>query len=358
MVRTELRDAPSYEPVIPVEELARRAGMAVSDVLKLDANENPFGTSAAVMEAVAAVESYAIYPDPAQVTLRAAIGEYVGVPAEQIVVGAGADELIELSMRALVGAGERALSFPPTFGMYSFLAGIHGIPLDAVERRDDFRIDMDAALAAIGEATSLVVVTSPNNPSGTPLTEDELEALLATGVTVLVDEAYAEYAGSSYVGWMAKRARLIVLRTFSKWAGLAGLRVGYGVFPPSVAEALMRVKQPYSINGAAEVAVMAALANRAELDAQAAAVVEERGALFAALTEIPWLEPYPSSANFILCKVEGGQGKALYEALARRGVFVRFYSSERLRGFVRFSVPRPDQHATLVERIIDAHGDL
>ena len=360
-VQPHLTALPGYEPVTPVDQLAARAGVDVADVLKLDANENPFGASAAVQRAIAAYGGWSVYPDPLQLDLRAALAGYAGVTPERVVGGAGSDELIELTVRALVGPGQRVLSCPPTFGMYRFLCDVAAVPLDEVERRPDFRVDLEAVLAAIRPETALVILASPNNPSGTPLGDDELAALLGSGPTIAIDEAYGEYAGASALDRFGDHPRLIVFRTFSKWAGLAGLRAGYGVFHAELAAALLRIKQPYNVNLAADVAMRAAIDAKEELLAQAARVVEERGALARDIAALGWLKPYPSSANFLLCTVAGGPpdaGARLQAALAARGVFVRYFGTPRLRDCVRISCPRPDQHDALMTHLREAGAAL
>ncbi len=355
-IRASLLALPPYEAVEPVEELARRAGLDPAEVLKLDANENPFGTVAWVQEAIARCDRYAVYPDPLQSEVRGAIAGYAGAPMDRVVAGAGSDELLDLAVRVLVGPGERVLVCPPAFDMYRFVAEVQGLAVDAVERRDDFSIDIERVEATVTEATSLIMLASPNNPTGNALSPEELRALLATGATVLVDEAYGEFAGSSFIPWVEEEPRLIVLRTFSKWAGLAGLRIGYGVFPEGVAEVLLRAKPPYSVNRAAEAAVLAALEARDELEERVRTIVAERETLFRELSALGWLRPYPSAANFLLCEVRSSQpgapdGLALREALAQRGVFVRYFSTPRLRNCVRISVPRPEQTPVLMERL-------
>ncbi|MEE9278516.1 MAG: aminotransferase class I/II-fold pyridoxal phosphate-dependent enzyme, partial [Dehalococcoidia bacterium] len=262
------------------------------------------------------------------------------------------------TLRVLVSRSESVLICPPTFGMYRFVAEVNGAPVTAVERREDFSIDVEAVRAAVTERTALIIVASPNNPTGNVLSAEELSALLATGATVVVDEAYGEFAGSSFIGQMGEQARLVVLRTFSKWAGLAGLRVGFGVFPPSVAEVLLRIKQPYNVNRAAEAAALSALAQPAELEQQVRTIAAARDELSAQLSDLGWLRPYPSAANFLLCEVQGGAAPALQEALARRGVFVRHFSTPRLEGCLRISVPRPDQTPSLLERLRAAGAEL
>ena len=314
-----------------------------------------------MQRAIAEYRGWSVYPDPLQLDLRAALAGYAGVTPERVVAGAGSDELIELTVRALVGPGQRVVSCPPTFGMYRFLCDVAAIPLDEVERGPDFGIDVEAVLAAIRPETALVILASPNNPSGTPLCDDELAALLDSGATIAVDEAYGEYAGTSALERFGGHPRLIVVRTFSKWAGLAGLRAGYGVFHPDLASVLLRIKQPYNVNLAAEVAMRAAIDAKAELLAQAAQVVEERGALARDIAALGWLTPYPSSANFLLCAVEGGApgaGARLHAALAERGVFVRYFGAPRLRGCVRVSCPRPDQHEALMTHLRAAGAGL
>ena len=357
-IRPELAALPGYEPVEPVAVLAQRLGLDPATVLKLDANENPFGTPVAVQQAIADAGDYAVYPDPAQRELRDGLARHVDVDAGRIVAGAGSDELIDLTLRALAAPGQRVLVCPPTFGMYGFLCDLHGIERDEVEREDDFSLDLDAVIAAVTDQTALILLASPNNPTGNALSDAELEALLATGTTVVVDEAYAEFSGRSHLSWVLQHPRLIVLRTFSKWAGLAGLRVGFGVFPSSVAQVLMSIKQPYSINVAGELAALAALAQADDYRAQIDALVAARNDLAARLHEFTWIQPAPSDANFLLCRVDGetdgtrSTGASLQDALAQEGVFVRYFDSpERLRGYIRISLPRPDQLDDLVQRL-------
>ena len=357
-IRSQLLRVPGYEPVEPLETLARRLGMEPRDVLKLDANENPFGPSPTVAAALARFDGYAVYPDPAQTRIREAIAAYAGAPAERIVAGAGSDELIDLTLRCLAGTGEHVINCPPTFGMYGFLGEVLGVPVVEVERDARFGVDVEAVRAAVTPQTAAIVLASPNNPTGNGLSDAEIDALLGSGATVVLDEAYSEFAGRSYVRRALEHPRLIVLRTFSKWAGLAGLRAGYGVFPENVAATLLKVKQPYNVNRAAEVAVLASLADIGLLEERVQAIVGARGRLFEAFEALSWLEPYPSEANFLLCRVRGGDGRALKEALAREGVFVRHFETERLRECVRISVPRPDQEATLLERLHKAGASL
>ncbi len=342
LVQPHLLSAPPYVPVQPPEALASRLGVSVERIDKLDANENPYGPAPKALEALAAYRSYHIYPDPEQMRLREVVGRYVGYGPEWIVPGAGSDELIELCCRLFVGPGQALLDFPPTFGMYSFLAGTLGQEAVHVTRREDFALDIEASLDA-AQGTRLIFAVSPNNPTGNLLTRQELEALLATGLPVVVDEAYAEYAGESYVNLVRERSNLIIIRTLSKWAGLAGLRIGYMICDPAVAEIAMRIKQPYSINVAAEVATLASFEDLALLQERVAAVQTERERLAEGLALLTGFTVYPSRANFILCRIDGVEAKRLQTALMDRGIMVRYFDTPLLQNHLRFSVGRPEQ---------------
>ena len=351
-VLPHLHSAPPYVPVLPPETLAQRLGLPVEQIIKLDANENPYGPSPKALEALAQARSYHIYPDPEQRLLREAIGAYMGCAPEAVVVGAGSDELIELCVRLFVSPGASILNFPPTFGMYSFLAGVQGAKVISVNRRADHSIDLKAALAGARDA-SLVFAVSPNNPTGTPLTQDELDALLATGRPVVVDEAYAEFAGESYAGLVRERPNLIVIRTLSKWAGLAGLRIGYMLADPALAQLTMRIKQPYSVNVAAEVAALASFEDLALLKERVANIVAERDRLTTALAQIDGFEVTPSRTNFVLCRLSGVEAKQVQARLMQRGIMIRYFDTPLLQNHLRISVGRRDQNDALLAALRD-----
>ena len=194
---------------------------------------------------------------------------------------------------------------------------------------------------------------SPNNPTGNLLSEAELDACLRFGPAVVVDEAYIEFAGLGHS--FAERVRddtnLIVLRTFSKWAGLAGLRLGYGLMPKPFADLLMVIKPPYTPNVASEVAGIASLEHKQELMKRVSAIVAERERLMGELSKIPYLTPLPSTANFILCRVRGGDAKKLRDRLRKRGVFLRYFSEPAVSDCIRISVGRPRESALLLEAL-------
>jgi histidinol-phosphate aminotransferase len=354
-VQPHLREAPAYVPVEPPEEVAKRIGLPPEAIVKLDANENPYGPSPAVTEALANAGSLHIYPDPEQRRFREAIGRYVGLDASYVIGGTGSDELIDLLIRLFVPPGEALLNFPPTFSFYPFLAGIQNARVIDVRRRDNHSIDIDKALTAVSEA-SLIVATSPNNPSGTLLPPEDLLALLATGKPVIVDEAYTEFAGQSYVGLVPEHENLIVLRTLSKWAGLAGLRVGYMVAQPALIDLVLRVKQPYNLNVAAEIATLASLEDLGYMKERIAAIVAERERLEVLLADLPGFEVTPSASNFVLCRLSDVKAHDVHRQLLERGILVRYFDTPLLENHLRITAGLPEQTDALMAALREIIG--
>ncbi len=353
LVRSDFADLEEYAAVEPIDVLAAELGLPPDSIVKLDANENPWGPHPAVAAAAAGAALH-IYPDPAQIALRAAVADYCDVAPEQIVCGQGADDLIDLVLRLF--APRAAVDNVPTFGMYSFLASVNGVDVFEVERLEDFAVDLEGNARAVSEGASVVFVTSPNNPTGNPLTCQELESLVALDAIVVVDQAYVEFGGISAIELLARHANLIVLRTFSKWAGLAGLRVGYAVASPGVAGRLMAIKQPYNVNVAADAAARAAIEHRSEILETVKGLVAERERMTRLVAEFGWLRPYPSAANFVLFAVEGRPAADVAAALRERGVLVRYYEKPLLKSFIRISAGRPEDTDRLVAALKEVGG--
>ena len=354
-VQPHMRNAPPYVPVEPPEEVAKRIGVAPEDIVKLDANENPYGPSPRVAEALSQADTLHIYPDPEQRRFRDAVGRYVGLDANYVIGGTGSDELIDLLIRLFVPAGEALLNFPPTFSFYPFLAGLQDARVINVERRSDHCIDIEASLAAAGDA-SLIVTTSPNNPSGTLLPRADLLRLLATRKPVIVDEAYAEFSQETCIDLVPQHENLIVLRTMSKWAGLAGLRVGYMVAQAALIDLVLRVKQPYNLNAAAEIAVLASLDDFGYLKERIALMVTERERMAGLLAGLPGFDVAPSASNFVLCHLEGASARDVYDQLLERGILVRYFDTPLLQNHIRISAGRPADTDALMAALREILG--
>ena len=353
LIRPDVAAMAPYNPVEPPEVWAARLGLPEARLVKLDANENPYGPSPRARQALAQLSSGHIYPDPTQRALRQALADRLGVDVERIVVGHGSDELIDLTLRLVLCAGDVVLDCPPTFGMYRFCTTVCGGRVRAIPRRPDFTLDVPALEAATrDERVRALFITSPNNPDGSVTPPEVIERLLALPILVVVDEAYIEFSGLP--GLMSRRPwpeNLIVLRTFSKWAGLAGLRVGYGLFPAGIIEHLWKIKPPYNVNVAGAAAALASLEDEAFLQANVARLVAERERLQTELARFPFLHPYPSRANFVLCRVTGLSARRVWEALRRRGVLVRYFDEPGLQDCIRISSGTPAQVDALLEAL-------
>jgi histidinol-phosphate aminotransferase len=351
LLRPDVWALREYAAPEPLEEFAARQGLPVEQVLKLDQNENPYGCSPKVQEALARCQRFHIYPDPLARRARSLLEAYVGVSRDRLAVGNGSDELIEVLFRLFLSPGDRVLSFTPTFGYYGTVAGTCAAELVGVPRRRDWTVDLDAGLAALDDRTKVIVVASPNNPTGTLTSDEDIRRLLATGRLVIVDEAYFEFSGRTALPLADAYDNLVILRTFSKWAGLAGLRAGYGVFPEWLLPQLYKLKPPYGMSVAAAVALEASLEDADHLRHTVDLIVQERERLARLLAETGYLRPYPSAANFILCEVRRGSAPEIRHRLEDQGILVRAYSDPRLASTLRFSVGRPDQTDRLIEAL-------
>ena len=357
LIRPELVAMKGYVPIEPTEILSQRVELPSGKVIKLDGNENPYGCSPKVYQALATYPYYHNYPDPEQRELRKALGKYTGLGCQHIVCGMGSDELIDLILRLFLKPGDEVINCPPTFGMYPFSTDVCGGRVVDVPRTEDFTLDMVGMKKALTGRTKAIFVTSPNNPTGGIVTEKEVMELVDTGKIVVVDEAYFEFSNVTMANLVPSYPNLIVLRTFSKWAGLAGLRIGYGFFPIEIADYLMKIKQPYNANAAAQAAVLASLADIGYLRANVARIVMERERLFGKLKEVGWLKPYPSQGNFILCYLPEGKSKKIWQQLRKKGIFVRYFDTPLLKDCLRISVGRPEDTDALVKALKEVkHG--
>jgi histidinol-phosphate aminotransferase len=348
LIRHHLADLKPYESVEPVEVLAERAGIPPEQVIKLDANENPYGCSPRVQRALGEANSYHIYPDPLSRELRRLLGEYTGLDPEYIAVGSGSDELIDLILRLTLEPEDRVINSPPTFGMYPFSTAVCGGEIVDVPRGPDYSIDVPAIKSAVDRRTRIIFIASPNNPTGNLTSEGDILQLLETGVLVVVDEAYYEFAGVSVAHLVPSHANLVVLRTFSKWAGLAGLRVGYGILSPQINEVIHRMKLPYNVTIAAQIAARESLADMDYMQGRIKAILTERERLFQRLKMQGILDPIPSRGNFLLCRVVDGEALKIKQGLEKRGIIVRYYYVHGLGDKLRISIGRPEHSDALL----------
>jgi histidinol-phosphate aminotransferase len=357
LIRPDLAGFAGYAASKSPDVLEKETVAAAGRIVKLDANENPYGCSPRVNSALASFSDFSIYPDAEQTELRELLSEYTGVSASNIVASAGSDQLIDLLMRLFVSPGDEVISCTPTFAMFRFFTDLVGGKAVEIARKDDFSVDVEAVLKAITLKTKLILLATPNNPTGTLTPKEDIIKLLDSGLPLLVDEAYYEFTGQTMAPLVGKRPNLMVLRTFSKWAGLAGLRIGYGLFPKRIAEYLMAIKEPYCVNAAAQLAVSETMRDIEYLQVNIRKIVDERKRLFKILEEISWLEPYPTQANFILCSVNNGKAKDLQKLLEDRGILVRYFDKPFLNDCIRISVGKPEDSDILVTALREIGGE-
>ena len=351
---------PPYQPIEPFEILSQRLGLPMDRIIKLDANENPFGPSPQARQAIANLSFPHIYPDPENRALRKGLAQFTGIDEKFLFAGAGADELLDLILRVVLEANDGVVICPPTFGMYSFDTQINAGNVIEVARKDDFSLDIPAIQKAVSDRKAKVLfITNPNNPDGSLTSSEDIRALLELPLLVIVDEAYIEFStgdgsfGSSIslIREVPLRDNLVVLRTFSKWAGLAGLRVGYGAFPEWLLETLWKIKQPYNVNVAACEAALASLEDLDTLNRNIESIISEREVLITRLSEIDYLLPFPSHTNFIICKVKNYVASELKSYLEKQGILVRYYQNRYLKDYIRISVGKPAQHDVLIDAL-------
>ena len=354
LVRPDIAALEAYTPIQPFDVVSAQLGIPIENIIKLDANENPFGPAPGVVQALREFPFYHIYPDPDQTRLRRAISPFIGQPIERIICGNGSDEIIDLLMRVVIQPGDVVIGCPPTFGMYPFNTGVVAGRYVAVPRTADFELDVAAIADAVRTHNAkLIFLPSPNNPTGNNVAREHIRQLLELPAILVLDEAYAEFSNGSVSDWVGQYPNLVVLRTFSKWAGLAGLRIGYGLVPEWLIENLWKIKPPYNTNVAAEVAVIQSIAEAAVLHERAAHIIAERERLWQALDQMNGIQPYPSQANFILCRIERGDAAQIKQQLAQQGILVRHYRTAELANCIRISIGLPHHHDAVLAALAE-----
>lgn len=359
-----VRQIKPYQPGKPIEELERELG--VSNIIKLASNENPLGPSPLALTAArAALEDVWLYPDGNGFVLKDKLAQKLGVAMEQLILGNGSSDVLDFAVRAFVTPQDEVMFSEHAFAVYPILTQAAGARAVVVPARD-WGHDLTAMRAAITARTRLVFIANPNNPTGTWLPAAELEAFIAglpEHVLVLVDEAYFEYASHPAMGatdypaaiaWVDKYPNLIVARTFSKCYGLAGLRVGYGVCHPQVADLMNRVRPPFNVNSLALAAAAAALDDDEHLQQTLELNVAGMAQLTEGFASLD-LRHIPSVANFV--SVDTGRPAAsLYDALLREGVIVRPVASYGMPNHLRVTVGLPEENARFLAALAKVLG--
>ncbi len=343
-IRSDIESMEEYSPVVSLWDLQEKFGK----VIKLDAGENQFGYSSKVAKALRSTNLFNFYPDPEYKELRRALALYSGSKMENIMVGAGSDQLIDLLLRLILDQNDEVINCPPTFGMYSVLTKLNKGVVVSVPRNDDFSLDINAILKRISEKTKAIFICSPNNPTGNTAKKSEIVALLKTGKLVIIDEAYYEFCNKSSISLLYKYDNLIILRTLSKWAGIAGLRLGYGIMNEFFVEQILKIKSPYNLSLTAEVAGKTALDDISTYKKITQNIIDERERVSEELKTLDYLSVFPSEANLLFLRVNEGF-RELKETFESKKIFVRYYQSELTGNSIRLSIGTPKQNNLVIK---------
>lgn len=346
---------PVYQPGKPIEEVKRELGL--TDVIKLASNENPFGCSPKAKEAIiAAVEQTSIYPDGGAVELTQAVAAELGVQPNQIIFGAGSDEVILMIARAFLTPQDETIAAFPTFPQYKHNAEIEGATMIEVSVDADGKHDLAAMLAKVNERTKIIWICNPNNPTGTMLSGQEIVSFLDAvpdRVMVVLDEAYVEYTMNGQfpdsIALLNKYKNLVVLRTFSKIFGLASLRIGYGVGHPDVIRSINQVREPFNTTTYAQKAALASVKDKSFIDFCRDANAKGIAQLTAAFKEMG-LPYFDAHGNFIMVDVKC-PGGAVFQSLLRQGIVVRHDPSWGYPTKIRVTVGSEEQNRKFIEAL-------
>jgi len=354
-LRFNIRDIPEYVPGRTVDEIKRRYN--IDRVVKLASNENPYGTSERVYEVLKNFRDFHVYPKLNE-DLIEKLSDYVGFEPERIVISAGSDGIIENAFKLFVDPGDEVVIPIPTFSYYHTVATVYGARVLNVKRCEDYRIDVDSIIGAVSEKTKIVMICSPNNPTGnSEVYEDVREIVESVDCLVLVDEAYAEFSSDVLID-LADYENVIVSRTFSKAFGLANMRIGYGVMDKDLVKEYKKVDLPFPVSS---IAMLCALAVLEDLDFVRSCVdkiVEERERLYRELLK-RGLKTYPSQANFLFFK-SPIRSRYFVEEMAKRGVILRdcsnFIGCDDFS--VRVSIGKRDENDFFLNALDDFLDDL
>jgi histidinol-phosphate aminotransferase len=346
---------PVYQPGRPIEEVARELELPVDDVIKLASNENPLGPSPL---AIAAIEKHLsslhLYPDGSAFYLKAKLADKLGVSPSNVILGNGSNEIIEFTGHALMAQGTDVVVSQYCFAIYPIMARMFGANVITV-RAHEYGHDLPAMLAAITPQTRVVFAANPNNPTGTLAPREHMVQLLnevPDNVLLVMDEAYIDFLSDpvDFLPFIRRdlKPNLLLMRTFSKIYGLAGLRIGYGIGHPDLIAALEKVRQPFNINTPAQVGAMAALDDDEHLQRTRQNNLNGLRYLEQALHDLG-LRFVPSAANFILVKI--GDGQRVFSELQKLGIIVRPMAGYQLPEFIRISVGTPAENARCIDAL-------
>lgn len=335
------KDLQSVEPY--------KASTFKKDMIKLDAGENPYVEKFLEKTILSSIPFY-LYPDAYCTAVRKKLSEYTNMDADWILCGNGSDELIDLIIRSCINKNDEIIICPPTFSMYAFYGQLGKAKIKKVLRKIDLTIDVGKVLKAISPKTKIVFIDSPGNPTSTVVSEKDIVMLLKGKIVVVVDEAYYEYCGKTVLPLVKTYENLIVLRTLSKWAGLAGLRIGYMVANPKIIKAFFSIKPPYNVNIIAQKMAESALENKEEILSEIKKIIDERPIIIKELEKIPQLKVYLSEGAYILFKPIT-KATELKDYLKSKGILVKIINQPLLKNCIRINIGKEKEMQKVIRVI-------
>lgn len=339
LIRTDIDEYIPYQPSPILSELVKKYNIDKKNILKLDTGENGYvgGT-------------LYLYPDPLAQNLRKKIAQYIELSKNYVMCGNGSDELIDLTIRLFTNPGEEIIICPPTFPMYEIFGKINRCTVKKVNRGARFEVLIDEVIRSITPKTKIIFIDSPGNPTSIYTSSLSIEKLLKKNVMVVADEAYFEYRNKSSLKLLKKYPNLIVLRTMSKWAGLAALRIGYLIARPDVINYFLRIKPPYNVNALAQSIACDTFDNANLVLKKLNTLTRERVDLFKLLKKNKYLITYPSEGAYIIVKPKRS-AKKLYEFLRLKGIFLKFINQPLLRNVFRINICQKEEMQIIINFI-------
>lgn len=347
LLRKDITEMNAYIPGESAVDLSGRYEVSLDKLIKLNANENPYEVAPLVRRAISKL-SLNYYPSSSYTTLRKALAKYNNIDEKQIIVGSGSDELIDLLLRLVLEIGEKVINCPPTFGMYEVLVNLNRGSVISIPRNKDYSINIKAVQKQIGKNVKIIFICNPNSPTGNITSNADIKTLLQTNKLLVVDEAYYEFAKITQIKLCKKYPNLIILRTFSKWAGLAGLRIGYAVMDAFLISQLMKIKLPYTVNVAGESAAIATLQDSTFSDGLVKKIIDERQRIYRKLSAIQGIKVYPSYGNFLFVQVKRDGYKKLKGLFEKNKIAIRYYDSSLTPNALRMTIGKPMQNNKVV----------
>lgn len=331
-----------YIPGVSAQELSKRYGKNIKQLIKLNANENPYGVSPIVKNALKDLFCN-YYPNSDYETLRQVISKYADTKKENIIVSSGSDELIYLLLRAILQEGDKVIICPPTFGIYEIAAQLSGGIVVNIPTDKNFAINLPDILKKCSyEKVRIVFLCNPNNPTGNITSQEKIVQILKTGKLVIIDEAYCEFSKMTLSPLLSVFENLIILRSLSKWAGLAGLRIGYGLMSSKFVNQLMKIKSPFNVNTAGETAALATFKDLSFAKKSIQKIISERERVYKRLKLIQNIKVYESYGNYIFIQTEKENYEFLRQTFEKNKIALRYYPE--LNNGIRITIGKPQQN--------------